>query len=80
MPFYERMMMLIKMRITPVLRDDLFLWQPEMLSATGAVSHVQFSPTRNHDDDDDDDVDVHHAHDDDNDVHDCHLTRIVKII
>ena len=80
MPFYERMMMLMKMKITPVSRDDLFLWQPEMLSATGAVSHVQFSPTRNHDDDDDDDVDVHHAHDDDNDVHDCHLTRIVKII
>ena len=35
---------MMKMRILPVSRDDLFLWQAPMLSATGAVSHVQFSP------------------------------------
>ena len=29
--------------IMAVSRDDLFLWQAEILSATGAVSHVQFS-------------------------------------
>ena len=34
-----------KMMIMAVSRDDLFLWQAEILSATGAVSHVQFSPT-----------------------------------
>ena len=43
--FMKKMMMLMKMTIMPVSRDDLFLWQPAMLSATGAVSHVQFSPT-----------------------------------
>ena len=32
-----------KMMIMAVSRDDLFLWQAEILSATGAVSHVQFS-------------------------------------
>ena len=52
---------MMKMRILPVSRDDLFLWQAPMLSATGAVSHVQFSPTWNHHDDHDDD------HHDDND-------------
>ena len=56
---------MMKMRILPVSRDDLFLWQAPMLSATGAVSHVQFSPTWNHHDDQDDDHD-----DDDDDVDD----------
>ena len=32
-----------EMMIMAVSRDDLFLWQAEILSATGAVSHVQFS-------------------------------------
>ena len=59
------MTMMLKMTIMPVSRDDLFLWQAAMLSATGAVSHVQFSPTWNHDDDDHDDDD--HSDDDDDD-------------
>ena len=58
------MTIMMKMTIMPVSRDDLFLWQAAMLSATGAVSHVQFSPTWNHDDDDHDDDDDEHDDDD----------------
>ena len=39
----REIMWIPKMMIMAVSRDDLFLWQAEILSATGAVSHVQFS-------------------------------------
>ena len=39
----REIMWIPEMMIMAVSRDDLFLWQAEILSATGAVSHVQFS-------------------------------------
>ena len=39
----REIMCILEMMIMAVSRDDLFLWQAEILSATGAVSHVQFS-------------------------------------